>query len=187
MPELDENQYAEWQRHQQVLALIDKNPEAKKLIQKAVLIGAPEMAGTEPRIRDENEQFKGEITSKLDAFLDEQRKDREDRKADEAKRAMESDWLSGRRKLREQGYDDVGVEKIEEFMEKRGVADHEIAMAAYERENPPPPPIATGGSRWNFFDQRDAGNLGLDALLKGDDEGFLAQALPIALREGRGG
>jgi hypothetical protein len=187
MPEIDENDYAEWQRHKTVLEKIGKSEEAKKLLQKAVLIGAPEMAGVEPRIRDENEQFKGEITSKLDAFLDEQRKDREERQAAEAKGNMEREWLTGRRKLRDAGYSDEGVEKIEAFMEKRGVADHEIAMAAYERENPPPAPVATGGSRWNFFDQRDAGNLGLDALMKGDDEGFLAQALPIALKEGRGG
>jgi hypothetical protein len=131
-------------------------------------------------MRREMTDIASDLKKTVADFIDEQ-------KADRDRHRLENQWLSGRQKLRDAGYNDEGITKVEDFMEKRGVADHEIAMAAFERENPPPKPVATGGTRWNFFDQRDAGNLGLDALMKGDDDGFLAQALPAALKEGRGG
>jgi hypothetical protein len=185
--EIDENEYAEMKRVTDVAQLIGKHPEARALLQQAVALAAPEQAGPEIRIRNEvNTRLSG-IEKLLADDRAERQKEREEEKAERDRRNLDRQWLSGRQKLRDAGYNDEGITKVEEFMEKRSVADHEIAMAAFERENPPPEPVATGGTRWNFFDQRDAGNLGLDALMKGDDDGFLAQALPAALKEGRGG
>ena len=185
--QIDENEYAELKRVADVAQLIGKNPEARARLQEAVAIAAPEQAGPEIRIRKEVTDRIGGLEKTITDFIGEQQKEREERKADEDRRRLENQWLSGRQKLRDAGYNDEGLTKVEELMEKRGIADHEAAMALFERENPPPEPVSTGGSRWNFFDQRDAGNLGLDKLLAGDDEGFLAQALPTALKEGRGG
>ncbi len=73
-------------------------------------------------------------------------------------------------------------------MEKNGVADHEVAIPAFERLHPPPEPVVSGGARWNFFDQAAGANdEAMKALMGGNDEAFLSMALPTALKEGRGG
>lgn len=184
--EIDENEYAELKRVAGVAELIGKNPEARVKLQEAVGIAAPDQAGPEIRIRKEVTERLSGIEKKFDEFMSAQAKDREDREADAAKRDLERRWLDGRGVARNAGYTDDGLEKLEAYMEKEGIASHKIAMAAFERENPPPEPIATGNSRWNFFDQRDQGNLGLDKLMAGDDEAFLAEMIPAALKDVRG-
>jgi hypothetical protein len=99
--------------------------------------------------------------------------------------------LEARKRLLESGYTDEGVQKLEQFMSERGIADHATAAAEYDKLNPPPDPVETGGSAWAFFDQREtaaAGGGGLELLLlQGDDEGFLRVSVPLALRNVRGG
>jgi hypothetical protein len=91
-------------------------------------------------------------------------------------------------KLRDDGYTDEGIAKLREFMRQHGVTDARVAAVAYEQLNPPPPPVETGGSAWNFFAQPPvtAENTGLDLLLQGDDEGFLRVSVPLAIKEARG-
>lgn len=185
MHEIDENEYAEYQRLREVATLIQKNPDATRRLQEAVAIAAPDRIGPEIRIRNEVNERLSAIDKKFDDFLAAQTKEREDRHAEESKRELEGRWLKGRSALRAAGYNDDGIAKIEELMEQRGVADHEVAAAYFERENPPPDPVVTGGSRWNFFDM-PKDDVSLDALMKGDDEGFLRQAVPAALKDARG-
>ena len=183
--EIDENEYAEYQRLREVASLIQKNPEATRRLQEAVAIAAPDRIGPEIRIRNEmNERLSG-IEKLLADDRAERAKEREERQAEESKRELESRWLKGRTALRSAGYNDDGIAKIEELMEQRGVADHEVAAAYFERENPPPDPVVTGGSRWNFFDM-PKDDVSLDALMKGDDEAFLRQAVPAVLKDMRG-
>ena len=127
----------------------------------------------------------------MKAIRDELAKDRASREAEaterktqESTRALEQRWLSGRSKARESGYTDEGLEKLEKWMEERGVADHSIAMPAFERENPPPEPIMTGGQRWNFFDE-PKDDLSMKPLFEGNDDGFLGPAIATALRDVR--
>jgi hypothetical protein len=183
--EIDENDYAEFQRLREVATLIQKNPEATRRLQEAVAIAAPERIGPEIRIRNEvNEKFSG-IEKKLDEFLSGQAKEREERQAESAKRELEGRWLKGRAALRDAGYNVEGIGHVEKLMEERGVADHEVAAAFFERENPPPEPVSTGSSRWDFFNiPKD--DVSLDALMKGDEESFLRNAIPAAIKEVRG-
>lgn len=189
MREIDENEYAELRRVADVASVIGKNEKARLMLQEAVAIAAPDQAGPEIRIRKEVSERTSGMEAKLDAFLEEQRKERETAAAESARQKMEGQWLAGRRKIREAGYTDEGVAKLEEWMEKRNVADHEIAVAAYERENPPPEPVVTGGSRWNFFDSvgGNSGDAALDQFMKtGNDDQFLSTMIPEALKEARG-
>ncbi len=185
--EVDELEYAELKQVADVAKLIGNNPKARPLLQQAVAIAAPERVGPEHRIREEvNEKLSG-IEKTLQDFLDANKKEKEEREAEVAKRQLEERWLSGRKKARDAGYTDEGLDKLETYMEKHGVADHEIAIPAFERENPPPEPVATGSSRWNFFDMRDQqGQPDLKALLEGNDEQFLGSAIQSVLNETRG-
>lgn len=186
--EIDENEYAEWQRLRAVAQAIEKNPKARLKLQEAVAEAAPDQVGPEIRIRNEMNERIGGIESKLDEWMAGQRKDADERKAAEDRAALEGRWTASRQRAAELGYTAEGLEKLEAFMEKNGVADHELAIPAFEKLHPPPEPVVSGGSRWNFFDQAASANdEAMKALMSGNDEGFLQMALPAALKEGRGG
>lgn len=185
--EVDETEYAELQRVANVAKLIGGNPKAREMLQEAVAIAAPEQVGPEIRIRHEvNERF-GNLEKTIVDFITSQKTEREEQKADEARRALENRWTTSRGKAREAGYTEEGLTELEAFMEKNGVADHELAIPAFERLHPPPEPVVSGGSRWNFFDQQAGANdEALKALMSGNDEGFLSVAVPAALKDVRG-
>ena len=71
----------------------------------------------------------------------------------------------------------------------KALRKHEAARALHERLTPPAEPAITGGSRWNLFDRSEeaANDEAFKALMNGDDERFLATAIPAALKEVRGG
>lgn len=187
--EIEESELSNLKRVNDVAALIGKNPKARALLQEAVAIAAPDEAGSEHAIRREfSEQFAG-VSKKIDDFIEAQNKEREDRKADEARRELEGRWAKGKGKLREAGYTDEGIAAVEKLMEERGIPDHEAAASLHEKLQPPPEPVVTGGSRWNWFDRNaEAENdVAYKALMSGDDDGWLARSIPQALKEVRGG
>jgi hypothetical protein len=172
----------------QVAGRLNQHAEAREMLQKAVLIGAPEFAGPEARIRAEVEQQKSSLEKKFDDFVAEQHAERAKREADEAEGRLKSRWTDSRTKAVTAGYSGESLTNLEKFMEERGIADHEVAISHFERLHPPPPPEPTGGSHWNFFDQKktDTG-VDLEPLYAGNDEQFLANMIPVALKEARGG
>ena len=172
----------------QVASQLSKNEKARALMQEAVLIGAPDHAGPEARIRAELAEREVARDQKVDDFIDEIRKEREERKNSENEQRLRAMWEEGKGKAINAGYTGEALQNLEKFMEEKGIADHEVAISHFERLHPPPPPAATGGSHWNFFDQ-DKTDQGIDLkpLLDGNDDAFLANALPAALREARGG
>jgi hypothetical protein len=184
--EIEESELQNLQRVANVATVIGKHPKARALLQEAVSLAAPEEAGPEVRLRNEFTEALNGFGEKLNAFIEGQTKKEEETAAERSKRSLERQWSAGRSKAREANYTDEGIEKLEAWMVQKGVADHEIAMAAFERENPPPAPVATGGASWNFFDQRDNPESGLDLLLKGDDEAFLQRQINTALKDVRG-
>jgi hypothetical protein len=184
--EIEESELQNYRRIASVAERLGKHPEARALLQKGVALVAPDEVGPEVLLRNE-------FTEGLNAIRGEMKADREAREAKEKEqtdardtRAFERKWIAGRAKAREAHYTDEAVEGLEQFMEKHGIADHELAMPAFEKKNPPPEPVVSGGTDWNFFDQRDNPESGLEMLLKGDQEGFLRKAVPAALAEVRG-
>lgn len=185
--EIDETEYAELQRVANVAKLIGGHEQARVMLQQAVALAAPDQAGPEIRIRKETSERIGGIEKKLDDWMAAQATDREEQKAAETRRALEGRWAESRGKARAAGYTDEGMTELEAFMEKNGVADHELAIPAFERLHPPPEPVVSGGSRWDFFGApTEGGDVSLDALMKGNDEAFLSQAIPAALKDVRG-
>ena len=176
-------------RIQTAMRKLGEIPAARDAMQKLIADHLPEMAGPEAMAR----KFTNEALDGMRADLAKEREERAaekaTREADDAKRDMERRWLAGRATLRDDGYTQEGIDAVEQLMEKRGIADHEAARALHEKLNPPPEPVVTGGTRWNFFDRAEelAGKEAYDALMSGNDEKFLAYAIPAALKEVRNG
>jgi hypothetical protein len=84
-------------------------------------------------------------------------------------------------------YTDEAVVALGQFMGRNNLTDIETAMVEFERQNPPPEPVVSGATNWNFFAQRDNGaDTAYQMLLKGDDEGFLRVSIPAAIESVRG-
>lgn len=184
--EIDENELANWRNLQPVLAAIEKHPEARALAQKAAALAAPERASPEVKLREE---FTGSISEIKDMLA----KDREEREKEKAERdaasktaEMQQQWTAGRAKLRSQGFNQEGIDAIEKLMEERGVADHEVAAAYFERLNPPPEPLMTGGNRWDWSAPEVKNAPDLKPLFEGREDEFLGPAIANAIKEVRG-
>lgn len=187
--EVSEEEMAAWPEMKHVYGVakrIAAEPTARELMQEAVLRAAPDAAGPEARIRQENKERESKLERKFDEFLASQNEEKRMREAAEAKRNLESEWLNGRSSARKAGYDGESLQNLEKFMEERNIADHDVAIAYFERLNPPPPPTMSSGSRWNLFEPAKDGP-DMKLLFDGNDEGFLDQAIPAALKAARGG
>lgn len=90
---------------------------------------APVMGEVE-KVRKEFEEYK----AAQEAKAEEAAKAAKER---DAGRAIED----GRRWLRQQGFDDEGIKKVEELMQQRGVADYEIAASHVRATMPQPEPL----------------------------------------------
>ena len=191
MPEVDEIEYAQTQRLNKILEVVNKNDAARAKLQEALEIALPpEEVGPEIRMRKEVNGRLDAFEKKIDEFLSAQTAAAEKRTTDDATKALESRWLQGRAKLRDQGWMDDGIEKLEKMMEDKGIASHEDASIIYERLNPPPKPEMTGGSRWNFFDQAQDGSAVAAAyknLMDGNEEAFLGTMVNQAINDVRNG
>jgi hypothetical protein len=73
-------------------------------------------------------------------------------------------------------------------MEEKGVADHEVAAAAYERLHPPVEPVrAVGGNRFDMFEPSERASDSMKALLENpDSEHALGSVINETLRSVRG-
>ncbi len=86
---------------------------------------------------------------------------------------------------------DPGVLKVKAIMEEKGLLDVDDAVAIFERRNPPPAPIAPGGSgAWNFMDDTAAGDADADIKkmieTKGNSDALLNTMINKTLGEVRG-
>jgi hypothetical protein len=190
MVEVDEAEILEARRLKGVLNKITADPKRKarlELLHKEVDPNVPTPT---------NDQFKP-IDDALEAMnktVEEMRKERaEEKAAAEAEKklaTLSSQMEAGLAKLRQKGWLDDGIAKVREVMETRGLFDVDDAVAIFERHNPPPPPIAPGGSgAWNFMDEA-AGDADADIKkmieTKGQSEALLNKMVNSTLSEVRG-
>jgi hypothetical protein len=184
--EIDETELANFRNIQQVLAQIERNPQARALAQQAVSIAAPERAGPEIKLRADFGQAIGEIKEMISGFAENQKKEKEEADAAKSREALERRWVSGRTKARDAGYNTKeGLDALESFMEEKGIADHEVAIPAFERLHPPPEPVMTGGNGWNFFAPETKEAPDLKPLFDGNEDAFLGPAIANAINEVR--
>jgi len=186
--EIDESQLGAYQRVTEELNRLLNNPktrrmvlQAKKTLDPDAMI--PELDASEPLREEQNA-----LAQKLDAI--QQRLDEAEEKRAERERMAElsKTWEGGRSKLRNGGYTDEGIAEVEKFMEEKGVADHEVAAAAFERLHPPVEPVrSVGGNRFDLFSADDRSSDQMKALLSNpDDPMALDSIINDTLRQVRG-
>lgn len=124
-----------------------------------------------------------EIKKLISEDQESRRKADEERTAAQQKAELERSWLTSRQRIREAGYSDEGIGKLEEFMEKNGILDHGLALPAFEKLHPPPTPVATGDNRWGFFDAKTTEAPDLKPLFEGRYEDFVDTQVAATLAE----
>lgn len=137
------------------------------------------------------------VADTLTALRDEMGKFREDFAAQKAaaeeaaaQARLRAEWDKGRQLARDDGFLPEGIAKIEELMEKRGIADWEAGIALYHKLNPPPEPVAASAASWDLFGPETQESPDFKGLIEdisngGDGTNFLNKATEIALKEVR--
>lgn len=126
---------------------------------------------------------------KRDSQIAELRKLIEDDKTERTKKehsaTVENSIASGRKKLRDDGYTDEGVQGVEKLMEERGIADYDAAAALFERTNPKDEPVSPSdyGRDWNLMkpEEKDEDH----KLLLKDPKAFQAKQIRQFMTERR--
>ena len=155
--------------------------EAQKTINPNAVI--PELDAQKP-VFDAVNGLKDELKA-----LKEQR-DADKAEADKEKTLtnLKNQWEAGRVKARRAGYTAEGIAQLEAFMEEKGVGDHEIAMPAFERMNPPSSAVdATGAAKFDPFQSMKSEGDDMKLLLDGDDQHFLNKRIKETLAGVRSG
>lgn len=114
--------------------------------------------------------------------------DAEERAKEKRLAQLQSEWDKGRSLLRSQGYTDEGLAAVEKFMEEKGIRDHDVAAAAYERLNPPSEPIrSVGGNRFDLFEPEARSDDKMKALFENPEDPMALDAMiNDALKTARG-
>jgi|SRR5215469_3896730 len=152
--EVDEEQYNLGMRTLQTMRKIASNPKNARALEAMHKEVDPNVATP---LADADKVANTRVEALEKQIAEMEKKHDDERKKDEEERAqglLRSKWETGRQKLRDQGYSETAIEKIEkEIMEKEGIVNHEAAAAYWEKQNPPPPPTMPGGvGAWNFLE-----------------------------------
>lgn len=191
--EIEEDELARLTRVQNTLRKIVANPKAQGLLEQAHKIVDPEAAT--PTLDRENalKEPVSAVEKKLDDFIAAENKRREENEKKEKLDALSAKYEQQKQQLLSgtmtgEKWTDEGVKKIEAFMQERGIIDFDIAVPAFERLHPPPPPATPSSSRWDFTEigTGDA-DKDLKALLesRGQNEILTDKMAHDALREHR--
>lgn len=132
---------------------IGKSPDRMKLLGLVKThfpdVPIPEVDAAKP-VYDRLEAVEKRIAER-EAEWEKREREREE---EETKRTATRSISESRRKLRESGWDDEGIEKIEEYMQKVGNPDYESAASHIRATLPAPPdnmPATVSGQRWDWF------------------------------------
>lgn len=187
MAEVDENELAALRRVSGFVSTGLANPETRRTlleIQRKLNpnVPIPELDAAKP-VQDALAELRNEMKADREAREAEKR----EREAASIEAKARQQWNVGRKSLYKAGWNDEGVKVIEEFMEKRGIADHEVAAAAYEKMHPAPEaPVGGGPNRFDLFGSKAKNGEALKPLFEGRDDEFLGTMIQQTLADVRG-
>ena len=188
--EVDEEQLLQDKKLRDTVATMMRHPKAKLLVQEAHKMVDPNAVTPDldqAKIAYEPVQ---ELSKKFDEFVAETKKEKTEREAADKLAKLNTDYEKGRSGLKAQKWTDDGIKKLEEFMEQKGILDHEIAAAAFEKLHPPQTPVVPGGSgAWNFMEMpTDGADADLKKLIesKGENNLLIDKMAHDAINEVRG-
>ena len=188
MIEVDETEFINNKQLKELVGSMLKNPEARRRVLEAQKIVKPDTAIPELDAAKPVQDAVAALGTKFDEALKEIREEREKEKEDARMAKLQTRWRDGQNFLREHGYNEEGIKKVEELMEARGIASHEDAAKIFEFDNPPLPPATPAGSgSFNLFEVQDKGDDFKELLAsKGYSESVLRKMTDAAIAEVRG-
>lgn len=191
--EIEEDELQRLNRVQNTLRTIVGNPKAKVLLEQAHKLVDPQAVTPELDRINEIKEPVSAVEKKLDEFIAAQKTEREEREKKEKLDALSQKYEQQKQQLLSgaltgERWTDEGVKKLEAFMQERGIIDFDIAVPAFERLHPPPPPATPSSTRWDFTEvgTGDA-DKDIKALLesRGNNEILTDKMAHDALREHR--
>ncbi len=187
--EIDEQEYKVWQQTMQTLGKIRAKESALLNLERAHKEIDPNAVTPKLDEYESKQKEKTELEKKIET-LEASIKEKEEKRETESSLARATANVeTGRKKLRDAKYTEEGIEAVEKFMQERGIADHEVAAAYLEKQNPPQEimsPRAFGG--FNFVEPPKEGEDFVKALLdsRGEDDNAVLKAATEAIAETRG-
>ena len=183
MIEIDETELANYRQLADSYNKALRHPKARPLLIDAIAEVNEQVANAPDRLlRQEVNSVASNLNEKFDKFMETFQEREAKREEREQIAALEKNLAEGRAVARQRGYTADGLKVLEEFKAERGILDYEDAIAAYEARNPPPTPVSTGGSRWDFLSVPEAEAPDLKPLLEGNDDAFLNKTIADTLR-----
>lgn len=187
--EVDEVELLNSRQLRDTVSKILNHPKAGPLVEEALKMVDPN--AKTPRldaVKIQNEPLEA-MEKKFNDFVAETKKEKTEREDRERVAKLTANFEAGRTQLRQAKWTDDGIKKLEEFMEAKGIIDHEIAAAAFEKLHPPATPVMPGGTgAWNFLEMPSDGDADLKKLIesKGENNSLLDKMAHDALNEVRG-
>lgn len=186
--EVDEDEYQRLQRVQTTLRSIATNDKAKVLLQQAHKIVDPSAVTPDlDRQREINEPLEA-LKKEFEDYKTKAAEERAEREKKEKLDDLSRRYEAGKADLRRQNWTEEGIKKLEDFMNEKGIIDFDVAVPAFEKKFPPPPPATPSSGRWDFTDiPTDQADENIKKLLesRGANESLADKMAHDALREFR--
>lgn len=186
MQEIDETELVALRNNSSLLAKAMANPKAREQVLRGLKaanpdLPIPELDAKAPMM----EELEG-FGKTLKEMRDEMKADKEAREQEKNLAKLQTQWGEGRSKVARQGYAGESLEALEKFMEEKGVADHEVAAAAFEKMHPVSKPVEYNSGKFDFFARKIDDNDALQKKLWNNDPSYIDDATDQVLRELRG-
>ena len=168
------------------------NSKGREQLMRALKVANPDLPIPEIDAKDPIlDELKAMRTSQEE--LAKKFQDAETKRDEDAKLSkLQAQWSEGRAKMAKYGYVGDALTALEKFMEEKGIADHELAAAAFEHVHPPGKPVESTSNKFDFFPSAtnadDVITKGISELKEGkiSDDQFLNTSVNQVLREMRG-
>jgi len=187
--EVDETAFLNNKKLADTVALMLKNPEARRRVLEAQKIVQPDAVIPEIDAAKPLQDALEATTKKFDEALAAIQKEREDEKKEKTLGALKDKWQKGHDGLKASGWTDEGIAGVEKLMEEKGIGSHEDAAIIFERNNPPTEPVSPAYGA--FFETKQAADTDEDmkALIgaRGESDHVLNKMIDATLRDVRGG
>lgn len=168
MVEIDEEELLRNNKLRQTITAILADPIAKLKVQEATKRVFPNAITPELDQAKANYDVEDVVVKKISELEKTISDDRSKRESDDRLRELQAKHEAGFRKLREEGWQPAGIDAVRKIMEERGIVDHDVAAAVYEKQNPPQAPLTPNGrAGWGF----------MDAPTEGADQDFVKQLI----------
>ena len=188
--EVDEAEFLQSKALRETVEKMLANPKSRRKILEArkefdpnAVI--PELDQTKPV-----EDAVATVTKQLEDFKKEQAEKEAKAEQDRKLGDLNTRFAAGRAALKKQKWTQEGIDALEKLMEEKGIVDHEIGVAYFEKLHPPQVPVTPNGSgAWNFLDVPTDGADDIKKLIesKGENEPLLRKMTAEALTEVRTG